>query len=66
MKQTKYNYPRVDLTLRVSMELHHLINQACVELRVTSQDLLTSFILNQLDITKANCPDWNNIPLTLH
>lgn len=56
--KAKYPYPRIDMTIRVSEELHGLLAESANDLKCNLQDVVLSCILNMIDPSQNLCPDW--------
>ena len=64
-KKMRYNYPRADVTIRVSGELLNLLHEIKTDLNVTMQDDATMALLMATDPSAAICPDWWILPTVL-
>lgn len=60
----KYPYSRVDLTFRVSAQLHDLLWAIRTEVGVTIQDYVMHCVLDMADAARQ-CPDWDTLPRSL-
>ena len=61
MHTPKYTYPRVELTVRMSIDAWDLLNELCSELRVSKNDAILYAILSRIDPSKIAMEDWNNL-----
>lgn len=57
----KYAYPRTDVSIRISSDLHKLIRHMAVDLNATIQDVAALALLNTCDPGKS-CEDWKALP----
>lgn len=57
----KYPYPRTDLTVRISSDLHKQARHMAIDLNATLQDVATYAILSACDAGHS-CKDWENLP----
>lgn len=60
----KYAYPRTDLTVRVSTDLHKQLRHMAADLETTLQDVAAFALLSTCDAGKS-CEDWDVLPETL-
>lgn len=61
MNQIKYTYPRTDLTIRISADLHKQARLMAVDLGTTLQDIAAFALLRACDAGKS-CEDWKALP----
>lgn len=57
----KYPYPRTDLTVRVSTDLHKQLRHMATDLEVTLQDVAIFALLQTCD-AGTSCEDWSALP----
>lgn len=57
----KYNYPRSDISIRISGTLLDLISEASYDLHTSKQDIALYALLWAWDAAQQ-CPDWETIP----
>lgn len=60
----KYPYPRTDLTVRVSTDLHKQLRHMAVDLETTIQNVAAFALLQTCDAGES-CQDWDALPDTL-
>lgn len=60
----KYSYPRTDISVRVSADLHKQIRHMATDLGITLQDLATFAMLQTCD-AGVSCEDWDALPAAL-
>lgn len=60
MTRPKYNYPRVSLTVSLSIGAYDLLRELCGELHITKQDAITSALLSRIDPSQS-LEDWSNL-----
>lgn len=60
MTKPKYNYPRVNLTVTLSVSAYDLLRELCGELKITHQDAIASALLSRIDVSKQ-LEDWSNL-----
>lgn len=60
MTRPKYTYPRVALTVNLSISAYDLLRELCGELNVTKQDAIASALLSRIDPAQQ-LDDWCNL-----
>lgn len=60
MTRPKYNYPRVSLTVNLSIGAYDLLREMCGELHITKQDAIASALLSRIDPSQQ-LDDWSNL-----
>lgn len=60
MTRPKYNYPRVSLTVTLSVGAYDLLREMCGELHITKQDAISSALLSRIDPSKQ-LEDWRTL-----
>lgn len=60
----KYPYPRTDITIRISADLHKQARHMAIDLGTTLQDVAAFALLNACDPGKS-CVDWKALPTSL-
>lgn len=60
-KNIKYPYPRTDLTVRVSENLHDLMREIAYDMHMSLQDIGALAILQYCDPSGCQ-PDWQALP----
>lgn len=60
MTKPKYTYPRVSLTVTLSVGAYDLLRELCGELHITKQDAISSAVLSRIDPSQQ-LEDWNNL-----
>lgn len=60
MKRPKYTYPRVSLTVSLSVDAYDLLREMCGELHITKQDAIVSALLSRIDPSQQ-LDDWSNL-----
>lgn len=60
----KYPYPRTDISVRVSVDLHKQLRHMATDLGITLQDVAAFALLQTCD-AGVSCEDWNALPAAL-
>lgn len=60
----KYSYPRTDISVRVSADLHKQLRYMATDLGITLQDVSVFALLQTCD-AGVSCDDWNTLPAVL-
>ena len=54
--KTKYQYPRIDMTARISADLYGILDEMSFNLKISKNDLIISALLTCYD-NASQCPD---------
>lgn len=57
----KYSYPRIDVSVRVSADLHKQLRHMATDLETTIQDVAVFALLQTCD-AGTSCADWDALP----